>query len=141
MLILSAQMCMAINLYKECRGASNHECQLINRVVINRMHDSDQNACDVIFEKNQFSWTRKTPKKLQFKSYNDMIAYYKVKDSTQLSRAFDNVDVSLEDDEGLSDIAPRMLHFYDKSLIHNKPKWARNMAVAYNTKKFVFCNA
>lgn len=137
MLIVSAHLCMAINLYKECRGASDRECQLVNRVVINRMQDSNQNACSVIFAKHQFSWTKQTPKKLQFKSYADMIAYYKIKDTAQLMRAFNNVDKSQEQNSHLK-TASNMIHFYDRSI---QPKWANGMEVAYRTKKFVFLNA
>jgi hypothetical protein len=138
MLIVSAHLCMAINLYKECRGASDKECQLINRVVINRIHDSAQDACSVIFQKNQFSWTRSLPKKLQFASYRTMIAYYKIKDSAQLIRAFYNVDKSQDKNSTLK-TAANMIHFYDKSM--SQPRWARNMTVAYRTKNFVFFNA
>ncbi len=138
MLIVSAHLCMAINLYKECRGASDKECQLINRVVINRIHDSKQDACSVIFQKNQFSWTKFAPKKLQFASYRAMISYYKIKDSGQLRRAFNNVDKSQDENNPLR-TAANMIHFYDKSV--SRPRWARNMTVAYNTKNFIFYNA
>ncbi len=137
-LVVSAQLCMAINLYKECRGASDKECQLINRVVINRMHDTGQSACDVIFEKNQFSWTRQTPKKLNFTSYSQMINYYKLKDSVQLVRAFYNVNKSQED-ASFQNISQAMTHYYDKSI--ERPRWARDMQVAFQTKNFIFFNA
>ena len=136
MLVVSAHLCMAINLYKECRGTSNKECQLINRVVINRMHDTQKDACSVIFAKNQFSWTRKNPKKLHFTRYSDMVAYYKLKDNAQLMRAFDNVDKS-EDESSPLVTSATMTHYYDKSIA---PKWAQRMQVAYRTKNFVFLN-
>ena len=62
MLIVSAHLCMAINLYKECRGASDKECQLINRVVINRMHETNQDACSVILKKSIQFGLRKAPR-------------------------------------------------------------------------------
>ena len=139
MLVVSAHLCMAINLYKECRGTSDKECQLINRVVINRMHETNQNACSVVFAKNQFSWTRRTPKKLQFNSYKEMISYYKLYESPQLMRAFDNVDKSQAESSNLK-TADNMLYYYDRTL-HVKPNWAHKMQVAYSTKNFVFCNA
>jgi hypothetical protein len=128
---------MAINLYKECRGASDKECQLINRVVINRMHSTNKDACSIIFEKNQFSWTKRYPKNLNFASYDDMIAYYRLNDSVQLMRAFDNVDKS-RDEQSTLKTSIKMNHYYDRS-IH--PKWARKMPIAYRTKYFVFLNA
>jgi len=130
---------MAINLYKECRGTSDKECQLINRVVINRMHDNNQDACSVIFAKGQFSWTRKTPQKLQFNNYQEMINYYKVYDSAQLMRAFNNVDRSQDESNNLK-TADNMLFYYDRTL-KVKPRWAHKMQVAYATKNFVFCKA
>ena len=140
MLIVSAQLCMAINLYKECRGTSDKECQLINRVVINRMQQSNQDACSVIFEKNQFSWTKKTPKKLQFENYQEMTSYYKIYEADQLARAFDNVDKSQNDNSSIQTSASNMTHYADRSL-HNQPKWAHRMQVAYQTKYFVFYKA
>ena len=140
MLIVSAQLCMAINLYKECRGTSDKECQLINRVVINRMQQSNQDACSVIFEKNQFSWTKKTPKKLQFENYQEMTSYYKIYEADQLARAFDNVDKSQNDNSSIQTTASNMTHYADRSL-HNQPKWAHRMQVAYQNKYFVFYKA
>jgi len=138
MLVVTANLCMAINLYKECRSASDKECQLVNRVVINRMHDTNQDACNVVFAKNQFSWTNATPKKLKFKSYSDMIAYYKLNDTAQLIRAFDNVNKSENGNNSLH-TASNMTHYYDKSIA--QPKWAQRMQVAYRTKNFIFYNA
>ena len=136
MLVVSAQLCMAINLYKECRGASDRECQLVNRVVINRMHETHKDACRVIFAKNQFSWTKKTPQKLKFNSYDQMVSYYKLRDSTQLVRAFNNVSKSKQNKNYVSNT---MTHYYDKSI--SQPKWAYKMQVAYQTKNFIFYNA
>ena len=140
MLIVSAQLCMAINLYKECRGTSDKECQLINRVVINRMQQSNQDACSVIFEKNQFSWTKKTPKKLQFENYQQMTSYYKIHEADQLARAFDNVDKSQEESSPALQTASNITHYADRSL-RSQPKWAHRMQVAYQTKYFVFYKA
>lgn len=141
MLVVSMQMCMSINLYKECRGTSDKECQLINRVVVNRMQQTNKDACSVIFDKGQFSWTRKTPKKLEFNDYNEMAKYYNIKEPSQLMRAFDNVDKSLADDSDTAEQAPKnMTFYYDKSLA-SQPKWARRMTVAYKTRHFIFCNA
>lgn len=139
MLVVSAQMCMAINLYKECRGTSDKECQLINQVVINRMQKTNQDACSVIFEKGQFSWTRSTQKKLKFNSYQEMISYYKINEPEQLIRAFSNVEKSQINNEQ-SNKSVDMTHYYDKSL-KLQPKWAKKMTVAYSTKHFVFYNA
>lgn len=139
MLIVSAQMCMAINLYKECRGTSDKECQLINQVVINRMQKTSQDACSVIFEKDQFSWTRNTPKKLKFNSYQEMTSYYKINEPEQLMRAFSNVEKSHINNDEQSNQSVGMTHYYDKSL-KAQPKWAKKMTIAYNTKHFVFCN-
>ncbi|AUR51489.1 cell wall hydrolase [Aquella oligotrophica] len=138
MLVVTASLCMAINLYKECRSASDKECQLVNRVVINRMHDSHKTACDIIFAKNQFSWTNSTQKKLQFNSYNDMLAYYKIDDSTQLVRAFENINKS-QDQSNQFKTPDNMIYYYDKSIV--QPRWAQHMQVAYKTKKFIFYNA
>lgn len=139
MLVVSAHLCMAINLYKECRGTSDKECQLINRVVINRMHQTNQDACSVVFAKGQFSWTKRTPKKLEFNDYQEMVSYYNIKETDQLMRAFDNVDKS-QDESGDLKTSSNMTYYYDKTL-RSQPKWAHRMQVAYRTQHFVFCNA
>lgn len=138
MLVVTANLCMAINLYKECRSASDKECQLVNRVVINRMHETKQGACNVIFARNQFSWTNQTRKRLNFKNYSEMIAYYKISDTTQLVRAFDNVIKSQDNQQALL-VSRNMTYYYDKSI--STPKWAQHMQVAYRTKNFIFYNA
>jgi len=137
MLLVTTSLCMAINLYKECRSASDTECQLVNRVVINRMHDNNQDACNIIFAKNQFSWTGTTPKKLKFKNYSEMIAYYKLNDTAQLARAFNNVNKSEDKNSGLK-VSDNMTYYYDKSI--SQPRWAQHMQIAYRTKNFVFYN-
>ena len=104
------------------------------------MQQSNQDACSVIFEKNQFSWTKKTPKKLQFENYQEMTSYYKIYEADQLARAFDNVDKSQNDNSSIQTTASIMTHYADRSL-HNQPKWAHRMQVAYQTKYFVFYKA
>ncbi len=140
MLVLTAQMCMAINLYKECRGTSDKECQMINTVVLNRVHQNDSDACSEIFKSGQFSWTRKKPQKLEFASYNDMVKYYNVTEAGQLARAFDNVNTSLANYQEPTN-SKSMTYYYDKSLSNNPPKWANRMTVAYKSKHLVFFNA
>ena len=140
MLVLTAQMCMAINLYKECRGTSDHECQMINNVVLNRAYKNNNDACEEIFRPGQFSWTKKTPQKLEFTDYDDMVAYYKINEAGQLARAFDNVNKSIA-----SFSAPNtnktMTFYYDNTISGNPPAWAKRMSVAYKSKHFIFFNA
>jgi hypothetical protein len=68
-----------------------------------------------------------------------MTSYYKIYEADQLARAFDNVDKS-QDESGSLQTAGNMTHYADRSL-HNQPKWAHRMQVAYQTKYFVFYKA
>ena len=69
-----------------------------------------------------------------------MTSYYKIYEADQLARAFDNVDKSQNDNSSIQTTASNMTHYADRSL-HNQPKWAHRMQVAYQTKYFVFYKA
>lgn len=61
-MLSSALLCMALNLYHECRGCGLPEQLAVYQVVKNRVRDPryPDNACDVIYDWNhvvQFSWT------------------------------------------------------------------------------------
>ena len=103
------------------------------------MHQTNQDACSVVFAKGQFSWTKRTPKKLEFNDYQEMVSYYNIKETDQLMRAFDNVDKSQDESSDLK-TSSNMTYYYDKTL-RSQPKWAHRMQVAYRTQHFVFCNA
>lgn len=58
MLIPSALMCLALNVYHEARGEPEIGQAAVAMVTLNRAQ-SQAKVCDTVAEKNQFSWTAK----------------------------------------------------------------------------------
>lgn len=54
---VSAEACHATNIYYEARGESKEGMKAIASVVINRKNNTGKTDCEIIFQKNQFSWT------------------------------------------------------------------------------------
>jgi N-acetylmuramoyl-L-alanine amidase len=49
--------CISKNIYHEARGEPDEGMIAVAHVVMNRVRDLDKGACEVVYEKNQFSWT------------------------------------------------------------------------------------
>lgn len=67
MILESSILCLALNVYFEARGESEKGMQAIAQVTYNRAKviDSDNpksSICEAVYQKNQFSWTKKNPK-------------------------------------------------------------------------------
>ena len=61
MILNTALLCMALNVYHEARGESIAGQIAVAQVTMNRA-GQEQNVCNVVLEPNQFSWTRKLVK-------------------------------------------------------------------------------
>lgn len=59
----SDELCLAEAIYYEAKGESDNGKAAIYSVVKNRSKKSGKRFCEVIYERNQFSWTKK--RKLQ----------------------------------------------------------------------------
>lgn len=57
--------CLIVTLYYEAGGEGAKGLAAVGHVVLNRLDDRppDTTICDVIYEKGQFGWTRKVPRK------------------------------------------------------------------------------
>jgi spore germination cell wall hydrolase CwlJ-like protein len=62
MILESALLCMALNIYHEARGEMIPGQYAVANVTMNRAKTSE-NVCRVVTEKNQFSWTINLVKK------------------------------------------------------------------------------
>ena len=51
-----------MTIYYEARGESIAGQQAVAEVVLNRTKQRDKSVCEVVFEPNQFSWTKHTRK-------------------------------------------------------------------------------
>jgi len=54
---LKELQCLATNVYKEARGEPQEGQVAVARVTLNRAND--KTICDAVYQKNQFSWTKK----------------------------------------------------------------------------------
>lgn len=57
---LTATICLAMAIYYEARGEPFRGKQAVAEVVINRSIDRNLPVCKVVFQPNQFSWTKHT---------------------------------------------------------------------------------
>jgi N-acetylmuramoyl-L-alanine amidase len=56
-MIVSAIICLALNVFYEARGASPIDQQAVAAVALNRSEAEHRSVCHVIREPKQFSWT------------------------------------------------------------------------------------
>jgi spore germination cell wall hydrolase CwlJ-like protein len=57
MIIQNALMCLALNIYHEARGEPLEGQVAIAMVTMNRADWDTDSVCEVVYERNQFSWT------------------------------------------------------------------------------------
>ena len=58
MAVLSAaMMCLALNIYREAGNEPFHGKLAVALVTVNRSKKRHQSLCEVVYSKNQFSWT------------------------------------------------------------------------------------
>lgn len=58
-MLKSALLCLALTVYHEARGEPEQGMYAVAEVVINRAKEQNKEICDIIKEKNQFSWVRR----------------------------------------------------------------------------------
>ncbi|QTD31478.1 cell wall hydrolase [Pseudomonas fluorescens] len=58
-MVQSALLCLALNIYHEARGEPTKGQIAVAMVTMNRAEWKARNVCEVVYEPNQFSWTRK----------------------------------------------------------------------------------
>lgn len=59
MILASAALCLALNIYHEARGEMIPGQYAVANVTINRAGGNNERICDVVAEPKQFSWTQK----------------------------------------------------------------------------------
>lgn len=57
MLLSTAMLCLAANIYHEARGENLMGQHAVALVTMNRAHDDANQVCDVVMKDKQFSWT------------------------------------------------------------------------------------
>ncbi len=62
MLLTTAALCLAMNLYHEARGEPVMGNYAVAMVTINRAGGDQDKVCDTVFKRKQFSWTTQVKK-------------------------------------------------------------------------------
>ncbi len=57
-MIKTAMLCLALTVYYEARGEPIEGQYAVAEVVINRSEERNLSICEVVYEKNQFSWVK-----------------------------------------------------------------------------------
>lgn len=103
--------CLAKNMYFEAKGESMRGQLAVAHVTINRTRSSayPSTVCDVVYQKNQFSWTRTKARIRDFTHYEEIrkLAYDVVQGKTK-------------------DPTSGALHFHNKSV---RPSWNKSPKV------------
>lgn len=101
--------CLVKNAYYEARGEGKLGMQLVTKVVINRAKKSLKSVCQIIFERNQFSWTTQYKGKIPKESFN-----YILNIILEMYFKRDSLPLYMED----------VTYFHHKSI---KPKWSSSL--------------
>lgn len=135
MLLTSAALCLALNIYHEARGEPVMGKYGVAMVTLNRAKRDEDKVCDVVFQRKQFSWTTQVkrtnagyaiPKHLIPKIDNPIEAY-----SWERAQIIANVALSGR----MWDFTGGANHYHAKRV---NPSWNRNMVVAKVIGRHIF---
>lgn len=132
-IILTGTMCLALNAYHEARSASLNDQVLVSKVAIARSVNS-ANECEAVFKKGQFSWTSKYRDKKKFNSYDQMLKYYDITDSTSWQNS---IQAAVTAKMTFSKSDQTIMFYHDNSI--KKFNWSMSNLKTYKvTQYFVF---
>lgn len=125
----AALFCLAVNVYHESRGEPLEGQMAVALVTLNRARESKRNVCDVVVEKDQFSWTKQG------------VSYFRGKWRLRTShypkkrRAW-NVSVMVAKAAlGMADFTLGSTHFHADYV---SPKWAKNLVFSGRWGRHLF---
>lgn len=132
MILETALVCLAANVYYEARGEPLLGQQAVAQVTINRSREKQKPICDVVMEKYQFSWTTGRIKQDKRGKWH-IKPKYAPKDKIAWKWSMQ--------------VAKRMLikqrkdvtfgaTFYHATYV--RPKWAKSMLLTYREGQHVF---
>lgn len=111
--------CLSLAIYKEANTQSLAGKRAVANVILNRANKKNKSICAVVFEKYQFSWTRKKWKKKDI-SYHVVLA---------------NRIILMDKRKSRKDNTHGATHFHNKKI---KPSWARKMRLVVKIEDHVF---
>jgi len=102
---------LALNMYHEARGEGPIAMQMVGEVTLNRVESVNypNSICEVVYQKGQFSWTRKKDQKPNEKESWDL--------AMKIAEDLVNGDIHYIDNGAT--------HFLNPSDISKTPGWAR----------------
>lgn len=117
---LTESQCISLAIFKESHLEPEKGKQAVASVILQRMKNRNKSACQVVFEKHQFSWVRKWKKNEQDTLHHlsmakNILAQYKRKKYNGLVAT----------------------HFHSKNM-KRKPKWTKKMKMVANIGNHLF---
>ena len=133
MIIMSALMCLTMNIYYESRGEPMLGQRAVALTTWNRAgHDKDK-VCDTVFKDKQFSWTNGKIEKL---GYGYKFNAEKPKDKAALELAREAAFLTIEG--RMYDFTKGADHYHEKSV---KPFWSKSMTELTKVGRHIFYKA
>ena len=128
--------CMAANLYFEARSESELGQKAVAKVTLNRVNSKKypDSVCKVVFQKDQFSWTKQQPWGKIQKALNGVEPSKNVLEVSSYQLALKTAKTSLK--TGLKGTLPDDALWYHANYV--SPKWAKKMKKVKKVGKHVF---
>lgn len=117
MILTSSLLCLSLNIFHESRGEPLEGKVAVAYVTDKRANGNDEKYCQVVFEKNQFSWTTET-NQVNFKSQEWL-------DALNVASTFKNYP-----DKSLG-----ATHFHNKDA---SPKWKEHFELLSEIGNHIF---
>lgn len=118
MIIASAMMCMALNIYFEARGEPMQGRHAVALVTMNRAKGDPDKVCEVVFKPRQFSWANGRVTRLGMAYHIDIDHEY---DEKAFNAAMQIARVHLKG--WVKDFTGGATHYHAKS-VH--PRWSNS---------------
>lgn len=136
-MLMTAALCLAMNVYMESRGESIVGQHAVAQVTLNRAERDPSKVCDEVFKRRQFSWTngldvRKTP------AGYVLPAKLAPKESAAWDRAKKIAAVSLKR-AGQPDVFAHGAKFYHATYVY--PSWRVQMTMVTRIGRHKFYTA
>lgn len=118
MLLTTAALCMALNIYHEARGEPVLGQYAVAYVTLNRAESDKEKICDVVLARKQFSWTTKLVKGKKLLKSGEPID----EDAWKKAQIIASVTLSGR----MMDITKGSTHYHAKRV---NPYWSKTMPV------------
>lgn len=119
MIIASAMMCMALNVYFEARGEPIQGQHAVALVTMNRAKGDPDKVCEVVFKRKQFSWANGKVVRLGQAYFIDIDHEYEER-AMKLARSIARAHLK----GWVKDFTGGATHYHARSV---QPRWSYNL--------------